>query len=42
MDVAEFLNKLWIVPDVEIVITLLPEVLGNGPTQAKSRLELIG
>ena len=39
MDVTEFLHKLAIVADVEIVITLLPEMLGNVPTQAKRRLE---
>jgi hypothetical protein len=39
MDVTEFLDKLGIVPDVEIVITLLPEMVGKFPTQAKTGLE---
>jgi hypothetical protein len=39
MNVTELLNKLAIVPDVEIVIALLPEMLGKVPTQANTRLE---
>jgi len=45
MDVAELLHELAIVADVEIVVTLLPEMLGRVvthakvPTQAKRRLE---
>ncbi len=46
MDVTEFLHKLAIVPDVEIVITLLPEMLGladQAPRHALlQRLESIG
>ena len=39
MNVTEFLHKLAIVPDVEIVIALLPEMLGKVPTQANTGLE---
>ena len=39
MDVAELLHELLVIADVEIVVALLPEVLGDSPTQAKGRLE---
>ena len=39
MDVTEFLHKLGMVADVEIVITLLPEMVGKFPTQANTGLE---
>jgi hypothetical protein len=45
VDVTEFLQELVMVAYVEIVITLLPEMLGRifshakGSTQAKGRLE---
>ena len=46
MNIAQLLHKLPIVPDVEIVITLLPEVLGladQPPRHALlQRLERIG
>jgi hypothetical protein len=39
VDITKLLHKLTIVPDVEIVIALLPEMLGKIPTQANSGLE---
>ena len=39
MDITKLLHKLAIIPDVEIVIALLPEMLGKVPTQANSGLE---
>jgi hypothetical protein len=39
VDITKLLHKLAIVPDVEIVIALLPEMLGKVPTQANSGLE---
>jgi len=39
VDVTEFLHKLAIVADVEIVIAFLPEMLGEVPTQANTGLE---
>ena len=37
MNVSQLLDELWIVPDIEVVVALLPEVAT--PIQAKSRLE---
>jgi|SRR5450631_3624111 len=46
MDVTDFLHKLAIVPDIEIVISLLPEMLGLADQAARhallQRLESIG
>lgn len=39
MDVTELLYKLAVVPHIEVVITLLPEMVVKVPTQAKTRLE---
>ena len=37
MDVTQLLDKLLVIADVEIVVTLLPEMLS--PTQANTGLE---
>src|SRR6266496_4248031 len=37
MNIAQLLHKLWVIPNVEIVVPLLPEMLF--PTQAKIGLE---